>query len=88
MFSAPSLLKKGSGLSGAGRPGPPGPPGRQGPPGPPGPSGPPGLSGSGYQLEDIQVYLQSEFVSLYTLSSSKHKFVISLNILIFLSYAF
>lgn len=52
-----------SGLGGGiGRPGPPGPPGPQGIQGPP---GPPGISGgssavSGYKLEEIQLYLQSE----------------------------
>ncbi|KAK1791136.1 hypothetical protein P4O66_002169 [Electrophorus voltai] len=53
-------LMNGSGLHArVGLPGPPGPPGRQGPPGSVGPRGPPGSSGSGYQLEDIQVYLQN-----------------------------
>lgn len=49
-----------SGLSGSvGRPGPPGPQGIQGPPGSPGTPG--GSSAvSGYKLEDIQLYLQSE----------------------------
>ncbi len=48
---------EGSGLSGSdGRPGPPGPQGIQGPPGTPGGSS----AVSGYKLEDIQLYLQSE----------------------------
>lgn len=53
--------------------GPPGRPGAQGltgPPGPPGPQGPPGVStatvfgagGRGYSLEDIQRYVQGEFI--------------------------
>lgn len=52
---------KESGLSGStGRPGLPGPPGIQGPPGPPGIPGSSTTMVSGYKLEDIQQYLQSE----------------------------
>lgn len=57
----PLNVFEGSGLGGGvGRPGPPGPQGIQGPPGPPGPSGGSSSGISGYRLEDIQLYLQSE----------------------------
>lgn len=57
----PLNVFEGSGLGGGvGRPGPPGPQGIPGPPGPPGASGGSSSTISGYRLEDIQLYLQSE----------------------------
>ena len=64
-------LPVGSGHHGTvGPPGPPGAPGIQGPQGPVGPAGrtSQGGGGSGYRLEDIKVYLQSESMSVSVIS--------------------